>query len=61
MLPESAHPTVTTVGLKRVDDPVNLESDLIDKYVERLLQERSQLPKPTSSIDKDYLRKRGLI
>lgn len=52
---------VTTLGLKREKDPVNLESDLIGKYVERLLQERSQLPKPTISIDKDYLQKRGLI
>jgi riboflavin synthase len=51
----------TTIGLKQVNDPVNLESDLIGKYVERLLQERGQLPKPTISIDKDYLQKRGLI
>jgi riboflavin synthase len=51
----------TTLGLKQVNDPVNLESDLIGKYVERLLQERGQLPKPTISIDKDYLQKRGLI
>jgi len=52
---------VTTLGLKQMNDPVNLESDLIGKYVERLLQERSQLPKPAISIDKDYLQKRGLI
>ncbi len=52
---------VTTLGLKQVNDRVNLESDLIGKYVERLLQERGQLPKPTISIDKDYLQKRGLI
>jgi len=52
---------VTTLGLKQVNDPVNLESDLIGKYVERLLQERSQLPKSTPIIDKDYLQKRGLI
>jgi len=52
---------VTTLGLKQVKDMVNLESDLIGKYVERLLQERGQLPKPTISIDKDYLQKRGLI
>ncbi|NGZ09167.1 MAG: riboflavin synthase [Nitrospira sp. LK70] len=51
----------TTLGLKGVNDPVNLESDLIGKYVERLLQERGQLPKPTISIDTDYLQKRGLI
>ena len=52
---------VTTLGLKQVNDSVNLESDLIGKYVERLLQERSQLPKSTPVIDKDYLQKRGLI
>jgi riboflavin synthase len=51
----------TTLGLKRVDDPVNLEADLIGKYVERLLQERSQLPKTAPVIDKDYLQKRGLL
>lgn len=53
---------VTTLGLKQVNDPVNLESDLIGKYVERLLQERGHVPpKPTPVIDKDYLLKRGLI
>jgi len=52
---------VTTLGLKQVNDLVNLESDLIGKYVERLLQERSQLPKATPVIDKDYLQKRGLL
>jgi len=52
---------VTILGLKQVNDTVNLESDLIGKYVERLLQERGQLAKPTISIDKDYLQKRGLI
>lgn len=53
---------VTTLGLKKVGDPVNLESDLIGKYVERLLQERGQTPqKPAPVIDRDYLQKRGLI
>lgn len=52
---------VTTLGLKQANDPVNLESDLIGKYVERLLQERTQLPKPAPVIDKDYLQKRGLL
>ena len=59
IIPHTAN--MTTLGLKQVNDPVNLESDLIGKYVERLLQERGQLPKPTISIDKDYLQKRGLI
>lgn len=52
---------VTVLGLKQVNDTVNLESDLIGKYVERLLQERGQLAKPTISIDTEYLQKRGLI
>lgn len=52
---------VTTLGLKQVNDTVNLESDLIGKYVERLLQERSQMPKTTPIIDKDYLQRRGLL
>ena len=53
---------VTTLGLKQPGDTVNLEVDLIGKYVERLLQERGQLPaKGVPIIDKDYLQKRGLI
>ena len=52
---------VTTLGLKQPGDTINLESDLIGKYVERLLQERSQLPKTTPIIDKDFLKKRGLL
>ena len=52
---------MTTFGLKQVDDTVNLESDLIGKYVERLLQERGQLPKSTTMIDREFLQKRGLI
>jgi riboflavin synthase len=52
----------TTLGLKHAGDPVNLESDLIAKYVERLLQDREHLPqKSTPAIDRDYLQKRGLI
>jgi riboflavin synthase len=59
VIPHTA--SVTTLGLKQVDDHVNLESDLVGKYVERLLQQRSQLPTSTPVIDKDYLKKRGLL
>ena len=52
---------MTMLGLKQMKDLVNLEADLIGKYVERLLQERSQVAKSTPVIDKDYLQKRGLI
>jgi riboflavin synthase len=53
---------ITTLGLKQIGDPVNLESDLIGKYVERLLQSRGQLPqKPAPVIDVDYLKRKGLL
>lgn len=52
---------VTTLGIKQPGDAVNLESDLIGKYVERLLQNSSKLPeKAAPVIDRDYLQKRGL-
>ncbi|MGH7235857.1 MAG: riboflavin synthase [Nitrospiraceae bacterium] len=51
----------TTLGLKKPGETVNLEADLIGKYVERLLQERGHLPaKPAPGIDREYLQKRGL-
>jgi riboflavin synthase len=53
---------VTTIGLKQVGESVNLETDLIGKYVERLLQASGHLPaKPAPVIDRDYLQKRGLL
>lgn len=53
---------VTTLGLKHPGEPVNLESDLIGKYVERLLQARDHLPhQQAPTIDRDYLQKRGLL
>lgn len=52
---------VTTLGIKQPGDAVNLESDLIGKYVERLLQNSGKLPeKSVPVIDRDYLEKRGL-
>jgi riboflavin synthase len=59
VIPHTAN--VTTLGLKNVGDQVNLESDLIGKFVERLLQERGVLPQQAPTIDRDYLQKRGLI
>ena len=52
---------VTTLGIKQPGDAVNLESDLIGKYVERLLQCSGRLPEKSAPvIDRDYLEKRGL-
>ncbi len=53
---------VTTMGLKQVGDFVNLETDLIGKYVERLLHASGKLSsKSNPVIDRDYLQKRGLL
>lgn len=53
---------VTTIGLKQRGDTVNLESDLIGKYVERLLQASGTVPaKPAPVINHEYLQKRGLL
>jgi riboflavin synthase len=53
---------VTTMGLKQIGNTVNLESDLIGKYVERLLQGSAALtPKSAPMIDREYLQKRGLL
>ena len=48
---------VTTLGLKGIGSPVNLECDLIGKYVERLLD----TDQPPSRITAEYLKKKGLL
>ncbi|MBI3808937.1 MAG: riboflavin synthase [Nitrospirae bacterium] len=52
---------VTTLGVKQVGDSVNLETDLIGRYVERLLFGREAGGQSEIKIDRDYLQKRGLI
>ncbi len=53
---------VTTLGTVQAGTAVNLESDLIGKYVERLLHNSGRLPeRSTPVIDRDYLRKHGLL
>jgi len=52
---------VTTLGIKRIGDLVNLEADLLGKYIDRLLQERGESPQSEIKIDRDYLARRGLL
>ena len=59
VIPHTA--TVTTLGVKHVGDQVNLETDLIGRYVERLFPGRQAGNQPDIKIDRDYLQKRGLI
>jgi riboflavin synthase len=51
----------TTLGIKQSCDPVNLESDLVGKYIDRLLQERGHSSRGELKIDRDYLARRGLL
>lgn len=59
LIPHTAK--VTTLGVKAPGSLVNLESDLVGKYVERLLRTSGYFSqKPTQAINSDYLKKRRL-
>lgn len=52
----------TTLLKKKAGDRVNLENDLIGKYVEKLLKGSEEVKEPVKkTIDEDYLRKYGFI
>jgi len=55
IIPHTA--SITTLGLKPQGALVNLESDLIAKYVERLMNP----DRPPEKVDTEFLRKRGLL
>jgi len=60
IIPHTAQ--VTTIGKKRIGDRVNIETDLIGKYVAKLLQEAVLIPEKKgklSSINSDFLNKHG--
>jgi riboflavin synthase len=52
MIPHTAK--LTTLGLKSAGNSVNLESDIIGKYVERLLPGKGE-----GGLSMDMLRKNG--
>ena len=52
----------TTLLKKKPGDKVNLENDLIGKYVEKLLAYREEESEPVKeTLTEDYLRKYGFI
>ncbi len=58
LIPHTAK--MTTLGYKRVGDSVNLETDIIGKYVEKLLMPKSSEPIPQKSgITMDFLAQHG--
>jgi riboflavin synthase len=49
----------TTIGMKKVGDSVNIEVDLIGKYVERLL--KGYIPSEKEDINTDFLSRHGFV
>lgn len=56
LIPHTA--AVTTLGRKRVGDVVNLETDIIGKYVEKLLRPEPE-QRPQSRISLEFLQNNG--
>ena len=50
----------TTLGLKRVGDPVNIEVDMLARYLERLISYDEE-HKSSNNIDQEFLRKHGFM
>ena len=60
VIPHTAQ--ATTIGRRKVGDKVNIETDLIGKYVEKFLKESGLISKEkgkSSSIDYNFLNKHG--
>ncbi|MBM4330262.1 MAG: riboflavin synthase [Deltaproteobacteria bacterium] len=51
----------TTLGKKKVGDRVNLENDMIAKYVEKFVRQRDDQARGSSRIDAEFLSKHGFI
>jgi riboflavin synthase len=51
----------TTLGLKKIGDPVNLEIDPIAKYVEKFLRQADRVTQKNSRIDADFLAQHGFM
>ena len=51
--------SVTVLADRKVGDLVNLETDIIGKYVEKLLSPAQESPAPASGITKEFLTRYG--
>ncbi len=60
VIPHTAN--ITTIGRRKVGDRINIETDIIGKYVEKFLLAGSQAYKKqekTSTFDEDFLKEHG--
>jgi riboflavin synthase len=57
ILPHTAERT--TLGKKKAGEKVNLENDLIAKYVEKFLRQEKRAERKSSPIDEAFLAKHG--
>jgi riboflavin synthase len=57
VIPHTAR--ATTLGQKKAGDRVNLENDMIAKYVEKFVRQRESPEKKTSKIDAAFLAEHG--
>ncbi|HMM20479.1 MAG TPA: riboflavin synthase [Selenomonadales bacterium] len=59
MIPHTA--AVTTLGIKKTGEPVNLETDVLGKYVERLMGLAGEIPAPQKRLTNAFLAEHGFI
>jgi riboflavin synthase len=62
IIPHTAQ--MTTISVKRIGDKVNIETDMIGKYVEKYVSEKRTAGislKSSSLIDREYLAKTGFL
>jgi riboflavin synthase len=57
LIPHTA--AVTTLGIKKPGDMVNLETDILGKYVERFFSRDQKMSTPTKGITMDFLAENG--
>lgn len=59
LIPHTAK--MTTLGFKKVGDKVNLETDIIGKYVERMLSFQKPEAKKDTGFGRDFLAENGFL
>jgi riboflavin synthase len=59
IIPHTA--ALTTIGLKQKGAPVNIETDMLGKYVEKFISTRHSPEAPRAGVTMDMLTKKGFI